>query len=287
MSNFYTETSIGRALMLKKHPVRADNLTLKIGRTIIVVICVRGGVGKTTTTINLAETLISAGCKVRVETTDTGNSDTIMAGLSTAAAIDLATAKGQDAFVNLFANLASETADHVVVDTGAGPVAEHFFAPRIAMLSEFAREAGFTLVIVRPITTSHVTQVHTKAFIEKVKPANTACIVVRNMSGPRFEEDYARRTNNEEIKALKNRFIQVDLLPIRAVVLDNMLSFRMSPSKILYGEIERAGKKAEVAEAIFTTAIRLAVGEWLLTQQSMFEHALIRAIDQVKDTSNG
>jgi hypothetical protein len=287
MSNFYTETSIGRALMLKENPPRADNLTLKIGRTIIIVLCVRGGAGKTTTTINFAEMLVSAGCKVRVETTDTGNSDTIMAGLSTAEAIDLATAKGQDAFVNLFANLASETADHVVIDSGAGPVAEHFVASRIAMLSEFAREAGFTLVIVRPITTSHVTQVHTKAFIEKVKPASTACIVVRNMAGPRFEEDYDRWTNNAGIKALKHRFVQVDLRPLRSVVLDNMLSFRMSPSKILFGEFECAGKNAEVAKAIFTTAIRLAVGEWLRTQHAMFEEALILAIDQVRNPSNG
>jgi hypothetical protein len=287
MSNFYTETSIGRALMLKQHPVRADNLTLKIGRTIIVVICVRGGAGKTTTTINLAETLISAGCKVRVETTDTGNSDTIMAGLSTAAAIDLATAKGQDIFINLFANLASETADHILIDTGAGPLAEHFIADRIAMLDGLAREAGFTLVIVRPITTSHVTQSHTRTFITYVKPATTACFVVRNMSGPRFEEDYELWTNDPGIKALKNRFVQVDLRQLRAVVLDNMLSFGMSPTAILFGEFERAGKDAEKAKAIFTTAIRLAVGEWLLTQHAMFEEALILAVRQVKDASNG
>jgi hypothetical protein len=285
MTELHTDTMIGRALALKEFPPRVENLKVLIGRTIIIVLSIRGGSGKTTTTINVAEMLLSAGCTVRVETTDTGNADTIMAGLTKGAAIDLSTPEGQDAVINLFANLGSEVADHVIIDTGAGPTAERFVASNIAMLDQFAREAGFTLVIIRPITTSHVTQVHTKNFIEKFKPDRTACIVVRNMSGPRYEEDYKNWTDKPAIQALHDRFVQVDLLPLRAVVLDNMLSFNMTPTSILNGDFSLAGANEAEAKKIFTTAIRLATGEWLLKQQAMFEDALVRAIRQVKEPS--
>jgi hypothetical protein len=244
--------------------------------TVILVLEKKGGSGKSNLAQGAAITLRNAGFKIRVETTDTSNSNMVMIGLSKGPPILIRNEDGLSGLYGLLQDIKDGVINHLIIDTAATD--EDYILPRLSNLERHVKAAGAVLVVLRPITTAHFTQMNA-AYLATIKDPQTALILGRIEAMGRRYADYLHwlgTTTRKEIMAGGAEEFAVG--SIGPAVADNATQFGIPLEDLARIDYSRAGKNEQMARDYIPVGHCSTVADWIADFERDFGSALIKVV---------